>query len=227
MLNDRLSPLQVRILFLLASGIPAWTLTGGAALAGFYTGHRDTRDLDLFWRDCVLLGDRAQDVRNHLVAAGLEVSSIQSSTAHHRLLVRDGTEQTVVDLVADSVAALEPPESCVLQGVTIRVDSPREILVNKLTALLSRSELRDLWDVRELLAAGGDLASALRDAPQKDGGFSPMMLAWVLKELPVTMLAKTLLLPDSLAQELATFRDQLVLQLTSLAGPDRPVDGSR
>jgi hypothetical protein len=27
---------------------PPWTLTGGGALAGFHTKHRETRDLDLF-----------------------------------------------------------------------------------------------------------------------------------------------------------------------------------
>jgi hypothetical protein len=29
---------------------PHWTLTGGGALAGVHLGHRETRDLDLFWR---------------------------------------------------------------------------------------------------------------------------------------------------------------------------------
>ncbi len=46
----RLSALQERVLILLAEIAPPWTLTGGAALAGFHTMHRETRDLDLFFR---------------------------------------------------------------------------------------------------------------------------------------------------------------------------------
>jgi hypothetical protein len=36
---------------------PAWTLTGGGALVGFYTKHRETRDLDLFKRSRVTRPD--------------------------------------------------------------------------------------------------------------------------------------------------------------------------
>jgi hypothetical protein len=61
------------------------------------------------------------------------------------------------------------------------VDNRHEILASKLATLLERSETRDLADVKALLDAGGDLESALRDAPMKDAGFSPLTLAWVLR----------------------------------------------
>jgi len=43
------------------------------------------------------------------------------------------------------------------------------------STLLERSEIRDLADVKALLDAGGDLDAALRDAPTKDAGFSPVV----------------------------------------------------
>ena len=46
---SKLSPLQEQVLIVLSGLQPAWTLTGGAALAGFHTKHRETRDLDLFF----------------------------------------------------------------------------------------------------------------------------------------------------------------------------------
>jgi hypothetical protein len=46
--TSRLSSTQVAILEALAGIEPRWTLTGGAALAGFHLGHRTTRDL--FWQ---------------------------------------------------------------------------------------------------------------------------------------------------------------------------------
>jgi hypothetical protein len=54
----RLSNLQERVLVALAGIEPPWTLSGGAALAGFHTAHRETRDLDLFWQRSRELGDR-------------------------------------------------------------------------------------------------------------------------------------------------------------------------
>ena len=46
--SSRLTPLQERVLGLLAAIRPRWTL-GGGALAGVHLGHRTTRDLDLFF----------------------------------------------------------------------------------------------------------------------------------------------------------------------------------
>lgn len=56
MSGSRLTPFQRRILGLLAGIDPHWTLTGGGALAGVHLGHRETRDLDLFWRSRTELG---------------------------------------------------------------------------------------------------------------------------------------------------------------------------
>lgn len=58
-----------------------------------------------------------------------------------------------------SGARLTPLQRRILDGSTIAVDTRREILASKLAALLERSEIRDLVDVRALLHAGGDLES--------------------------------------------------------------------
>lgn len=92
----------------------------------------------------------------------------------------------------------------------VRVDTAHEILVNKLTALLSRSELRDLIDIRALLEAGGSLPKALDDAPQKDAGFSPVTLCWLLEQYPVEALAAATGADAALARELDAFRVTLI-----------------
>ena len=51
MSGDRLTALQWRILEILSALQPPWTLTGGAALAGFHLKHRTTKDLDLTAND--------------------------------------------------------------------------------------------------------------------------------------------------------------------------------
>lgn len=205
--NSRLSPLQVRILALLDGISPAWTLTGGAALAGFILGHRTTRDLDLFWRGASELGALPAEVERRLRAAQLDVAAIQSAPAFRRLSVKDDHERILVDLVADPTATIEPPARTE-EG--FQIDSRHEILVNKLCTLLSRTEVRDLEDVRALLAAGGDLDRALHDAPQKDGGFSPLVLAWSLSQLPL-MAAREAGFDQA---RLEAFRDELIRHLT-------------
>ena len=200
---------QVDVLAALAGVEPPWVLTGGGALGGFHLGHRPTRDVDLFWRGAQALGWLPDEVIRRLVSAGFEVSSEQVAPAFRRLRVVRGAETVLVDLVADPVPAIEPPDVFALGAATVLVDSRHEILVNKLTALLSRSEVRDLVDVRALVEAGGDLDRALADAPRKDGGFSGPTLAWLLRQFPLRKLGAD--------PQLVAWRDAFVARL--LAAP--------
>jgi len=48
---------------------------------------------------------------------------------------------------------------------------------------MSRSEIRDLVDVRELENAGFSLENALEAASRKDSGLTPSQLDWVLNQI--------------------------------------------
>lgn len=220
MSGDSLSPLQRRILRVLAPITPPWTLTGGGALAGVHLGHRETRDLDLFWRSRAELGRLVADAASALQSDGLAVQVLRTTPAFGELRVSDGRDACIVDLVAEPFAAIEPPEQAVIEGTGISVDSRRELLASKLATLLERSEVRDLVDVKALLDAGGDLEAGLRDAPQKDGGFSPLTLAWVLKGHDVRPAAKALGWSVPQAEELHAFNRWLVDRLTAGAAPE-------
>jgi hypothetical protein len=219
----RLSELQVRVLEALADLQPPWTLSGGGALAGFHTGHRGTRDLDLFFQGRRALEGSADQVRARLENAGLRVTALQTAPAFARFDVQDGSTSVVVDLVADPVPLAEAPRLHRVGEVEILVDTPHQLLVNKLCALLSRSELRDLLDVQVLLAEGGLLERALADAPGQDAGFSPLTLAWTLRALPVDRLASALGWPQETTASLTQFRDGLVRTLVERSAP--PPDG--
>lgn len=216
---SRLSPLQERVLDALEGVAGDWTLTGGAALAGFHTGHRETRDLDLFWRSRSELGDARDEVAARLRAAGFGVEIAQAAPAFARLLVRSVEETLVVDLVAEPVAAVEPAVEVERGGRKLRIDSAHEILVNKLCSLVSRSELRDLSDVADLLAGGGDIRRALEDAPRKEAGFSPLTLAWTLKQMPIAAMAEVAGMDPAACERLARIRDELAARVTRLARP--------
>ncbi|MBM3771572.1 MAG: nucleotidyl transferase AbiEii/AbiGii toxin family protein [Acidimicrobiia bacterium] len=179
---SRLTPLQERALDVLAGMEPSWTLFGAAALIGFHLGHRVTRDLDLAFRPLSELGEIPREVEARLRRAGLRVDRVQTSLSFVRLQVTGSSETIELDLVADPIPPAEMPYE-VRPGV--RIDTARELLAQKLSALLSRTELRDLEDVGALLAAGGDLEQGLRDAAARDAGFSPPTLAWLLQDFPL------------------------------------------
>jgi len=188
-------------------------LSGGAALVGFYFGHRETHDLDLFTLENEiengfrLVNETAKELN-------ASVESIQTSPDFRRLLIRRDTEAIVVDLVREYVFQISP-EKPTING--IRIDSPEEILANKLCALLSRSEIRDLVDVRELEKAGFNLENALSVARQKDTGLTPAQLAWVLNQIKF---GDDLIPPGNVSvTELRNYLDDLISRLNRLAFP--------
>ena len=156
-------------------------MTGDAALAGFYLGHRTTADIDLFTLENEIESG-ARLVAAVAKSVGTNIEPIQTSPDFRRVLIKRVDESIVVDLVREYVFQIDTKKK-VING--IRIDSPEEILANKLCALLSRSEIRDLVDVRQLELIGIKFNTALEFAAKKDTGFSPAQLAWVLSQITV------------------------------------------
>lgn len=211
--RDSLTALQHRVLEALTGFEPAFVLTGGGALAGVHLKHRETRDLDFFWRPLEQLGELPRQIDERLVAHGLSVTTLQSAPSFVRLRVADEGSSVIVDLVADLAHTADPPSIQQIGDASVLVDTPREILANKLCTLLGRAEIRDLIDVEALLAAGYDFEVALADAPLKDGGFSPLTLAWVLRDVDVKTMARAVGIDDPTAMRLDAFRQSLIERL--------------
>ncbi len=213
-MTGRLSALQERVLVALAAGVTEpWVLTGGAALGGFYTMHRSTRDLDITPTDRCDLGALPGAALRCLQQDGLRVEAHRLSRQHWQLDVADGAESIVVELVAGWAPAAESPRTVVLQGREILVESSHELLVRKLTAAFERSEPRDIDDIRALLRGGGDLRRAVADAGRAFSGLSAATLAGTLRTLPLTRLARVAGWPDQKVAEMTAFRDELVRAL--------------
>jgi len=65
-------------------------------------------------------------------------------------------------------------------------------------------------------SSGEDLSSAVANAPRRDSGFSPLTLAWVLRDWNVRKVARSAGLSDADAESLERFRQSLVDYLITL-----------
>lgn len=216
MVLSRLTPLQRDLLEGFFQREPRFFLTGGAALAGYHIGHRETADLDLF-TTADLLADGEATLQAAVKAIAGSIENIQTSPDFRRRLVRRGGESVVVDLVHERAPQGEQPK---MKFGSVRVDPPEEILANKLCTLLSRGEIRDLVDVLALERAGHRAEEALPLAMRKDAGLTPAQLAWVLSQISIGDDAS---IPGSLSvAEVRSFLTELVARLTRFAFPQIP-----
>lgn len=212
-MRDRLTPLQREVLdSFFAEESEGWFLTGGAALARFYLGHRETHDLDLFTvEDRLASADRS--LRRIAERIGALLSNTLTSPDFLRRTLTRANESVVVDLVRDHAPQLHPEK---VRFDALRVDAIDEIFANKLCALLSRSEIRDVVDVMALERAGCDLGNGLRDATRKDGGMSSAQLAHVLSQLTI---GDDATVPAYPIAEVRSYLRDLIVRLTRLAHP--------
>jgi predicted nucleotidyltransferase len=179
--KGRLTPLQVDVLHRFFSRTDGFFLTGGAVLCGWELAHRTTDDLDLFTTsdEAMLLADAT--VRAVADDTSCSLRALTTAPDFRRYELHRGAESLILDVVRDRVPQLR--EKVVVDGV--RMDSVEEIFVNKICALVGRSELRDLVDLRALEEKGYRVEDYLELAQKKDGGATAATLAWLLSTLAV------------------------------------------
>lgn len=218
--GSRLTGLQQELLRVFFEHEQGFYLTGGAALAGFYLGHRETTDLDFFTQDA----DSFERGRHALEASATQIGATLARRQHapgfERYVITRGEGAVVVDLVWERAPQAFPDK---LAEAGMRIDPPQEILSNKLTTVLSRAEERDLVDLMFLEGAGHSIESALDAALAKDGGCTPAALAWVLSQIVIPDRAA---LPAGVKPSaLRGYLEDLIKRLRRAAAPRRP-DGA-
>ena len=216
---DKLTPIQRDVLRAFFDVEQGFFLTGGAALAGFYLHHRETTDLDLFTIHAEAFERGRHALQAVADALGATLVQRQHAPGFERYVLTRGAEGVVVDLVLERATQAYPEKA---QVAGVRINPPQEILINKLTTALSRSEARDLVDLLFLEQAGYPVEAALAGALAKDGGCTPAALAWVLSQIEIPDGA---VLPAGVPPgRLRGFVADLVKRLRRAAAPsgDRP-----
>ena len=178
-LLSRIYPFQDEVLAALRDYETEFYLTGGTGASRGYLGHRLSEYLDLFVNDdprFVLWAERAIKAWGQLGGTSLQIS--QRDERFFRLVAQRGDLSLKIDLVNDVPSRVGQVRDHPLLG---RLDSPENILSNKVGALIDRREPKDLADVWAFCTKMGlSLASALDGAQGKAAGVFPPDLARVL-----------------------------------------------
>lgn len=139
-------------------------LTGGTALAVFYLHHRVSNDLDLFTTRDVNLAEIDFTIKTQWRQS---YHKIKDSQTFLSILLHD----VKVDFVIDPQSSLETRPTYQLEANSyIRIDSISNILSNKLTTLVSRTEPKDFVDFYYLSRSFqvNQLESIYQNASKKD-----------------------------------------------------------
>jgi hypothetical protein len=176
---ETLYPLQDRVLAVAGGADTGFYLTGGTAASRGYLQHRLSEDLDFFANDAAEFGLWAQRLidalngdRRWRVDIGLRESRFV------RLTVTAAETALKVEIVNDVPAHVGEIR---MDPVLGRLDSPENILANKITAALDRNEPKDLADIWGFCCRYGlDLTAAIGGAQSKAAGVFPADLARVL-----------------------------------------------
>ncbi len=169
---ERLYPLQDEVLKALTALGTGLYLTGGTASSRGYLAHRFSDDLDLFANDdesFVLWADRLVQVLAEDRAWNLKVA--QREKRFVRLFVERQQVPLKVELINDVPSHIGDIR---LHPVLGRLDSPENILANKISALVDREEPKDLADIWGFCCRMGlSLEAALENAHSKAAGIFP------------------------------------------------------
>lgn len=177
----RLSSLQNDLVRMWFQHTSEYFVTGGTALVGYYDVPRTTDDVDLFTTSRVCFDEAPGLVSRVCESLGAEANTLRTAPDCHRYRIRRRDEETLLDVVYDMAPQLHAVKSKMPDGVL--ADAPDEILVNKLCALVGRSEPRDYYDVFILSQSGLDPDVALTQATVKDAGVDRESMAFVLAGL--------------------------------------------
>lgn len=175
----RLYPFQDQVLLVLSQADTGFYLTGGTALSRGYLNHRYSDDLDLFVNDnqiFTLWADRAIEALVH--SANWTAQVLLREERYVRLNLTQADINLKIEFVNDVPSRVGEPWTHPILG---RIDTAENILANKVTAALDRSEAKDLADIWGLCTQKGlSLIDAISGAQGKAAGVFPVDLARVL-----------------------------------------------
>jgi hypothetical protein len=173
---ETLYPLQDRVLQILSGLETELYLSGGTAASRGYLHHRLSDDLDLFVNDkseFTLWADRLIQALGTVPNWKVEVTLREQRFVRANLA--DPRTNLKIEMINDVPSHIGDLRDHPVLG---RIDSPENILANKVTALVDRDEPKDMADIWGFCCQMGlSLSTALEDASSKAAGIFPAEVA--------------------------------------------------
>jgi hypothetical protein len=138
---------QDKILLALKPVLSSFYLTGGTALGRFYINHRFSEDLDFFVNKSDTFHSSLKNIEKLLISK-FSVLKHQSIAYDDfvRYYIEDGEKVLKVEFVNDIAYRCGVPNRYEYGFI----DTPLNILTNKLTAIVGRDEPKDIFDIYSL-----------------------------------------------------------------------------
>lgn len=179
--EEKLYPLQDKILCAIDSANTPFYLTGGTALSRFYYPYRYSDDLDLFVNSYSSFTEEIERIILHLNE--FQTTPTIKTDSHYSILV-EGTLK--VDFVNDTG---KYPQQFVRSSVYSKIDTIERILANKLSALLGRDDPKDIVDIW-IIASHKDIdwRDIFTDVSSRAAGVFPPLIAEKIATFPLKLL---------------------------------------
>jgi len=182
--NDTLYPLQDKVLKLIDELKTPFYLTGGTALSRCYFNHRYSDDLDFFVNKDINFVKSAEQILSNLMKK-FEVEIIIKSESYISIKVNRILKIDLVNDVQYRYGQLEEKK------IFSKVDNVKNILSNKLSALISRDEAKDVVDIWVITKNNRiDWKDIFLSASSKAVGIFPPDIAKRLIEFPIELLER-------------------------------------
>lgn len=216
--SKALTPLKREVLTAISERWPDFFLTGGSALGIFYLQHRLSYDMDFFTtKEDVEWHVLDNDMRAISQAIGAACTSVTVSPSFRRYELTRGDEREIVDFVIERVPQIDEEKR---RFGPVRVDTLREIMVNKICTLAGRCEVKDLLDLYFLGKRGLHVKDHIDEARRKEGGLDPAMLSYLLDRVQIDQVPDYVIEPLDL-KDFKAFIADLQRTLADMAFPER------
>lgn len=207
--NDTLYPLQNKVLKLIDTLQTPFYLTGGTVLSRCYFKHRYSDDLDFFInKDLNFI--KYSELLIASLSKDFEVETIIKAESYVSLKINKILKIDLVNDVQFRYGDLQKQE------IFSKVDNIENILSNKLSALISRDEAKDVVDIWVIAKDKKiDWKNIFLSANSKAVGIFPPDVAKRLVEFPVELL-KRIKWIEGKEPDIITFQKDLSLICDSL-----------
>lgn len=176
---EQLYPLQDKALALIVAQDTGFYLSGGTASSRGYLNHRFSDDLDLFVNDSqnfTLWASRIVQCLQQTSDWVTQVTLQEARFVRVNLLYEDFALK--IEMINDVPAHTGKIQQHPILG---RIDSPENILANKITALVDREDPKDFADIWGFCNyLGLSLKDAITNAESKAAGIFPVEIARIL-----------------------------------------------